>query len=58
MSMIEANKFGTLTHVEAAYIHEMRASLLGPKSAATPNWRRSVFIGRFLIPYPRILVSY
>jgi hypothetical protein len=40
MNMIEAGLFGTLTHAEAAYIHEMRGSLLGPKSAATPNWRR------------------
>jgi hypothetical protein len=40
LNMIEAGKFGTLTHAEAAYIHEMRASLLGPKSAATANWRR------------------
>ena len=40
MNMIEAGVFGTLTHGEAAYIHEMRASLLGSKSANTPNWRR------------------
>lgn len=40
MNMIEAGKFGVLTHAEAAYIHEMRSSLLGSKSDNTPNWRR------------------
>jgi predicted dehydrogenase len=40
LNMCNEGKFGTITHGEAAYIHEMRDSLLGPKAGVQPNWRR------------------
>eukprot|EP01047_Picozoa_sp_COSAG01_P045269 COSAG01_NODE_4156_length_5291_cov_4.177196_10_plen_386_part_00 len=40
LNLVKEGKLGTLTHGEAAYIHEMRRSLLGPKTDSSPNWRR------------------
>lgn len=50
LNMIRAGRFGTLTHAEAAYIHDLRATLLANESEGL--WRREPHITRNGNLYP------